>query len=170
MTEYSMRTVKTPLGVLWLVALDDALWGAEFEPRWEVLAKRLVKKGIEVGPGAVRKKESAILTRCAAAVAGYFRGDWSAISSVPLALEGSTFQLAVWRRVRKIRPGKTLSYGELAEAVGSPRAFRAMGAANAANPCVLFVPDHRVVSSSGDLRGYGAGVDQKAWLLAHEKS
>jgi methylated-DNA-[protein]-cysteine S-methyltransferase len=166
--QFSMRTVKTPVGTLWLIARGEEIWGAEFEGRWPQLVDRLAKKGVEVGPGAIRKKDRPVLVRAVKAIENYFAGDLMTIRAIPLSLEGSKMQVAVWGRVRKIRPGKTKSYGELAEAVGMPGAFRAIGAANAANPCVLFVPDHRVVSGDGGLRGYGSGVEKKAWLLTHE--
>lgn len=166
--DLSMTKVKTPLGPLWLVALGDALWAAELEPRWASLAHRLGKKGCEIDPGAVRRKDQPILDRAARAIRDYLSGDYFAPQRVPLALEGTRLQLAVWKRVRKIRPGRTLTYAELAAAVGMEGAFRAIGAANGANPCALFVPDHRIVGSNGGLAGYGAGVEAKAWLLAHE--
>jgi methylated-DNA-[protein]-cysteine S-methyltransferase len=166
--EIATARVKTPIGTLWLAAIGDRLWGAEFEPRWINLALRLAKRGFEVEPGTVRRKGSPILERGMRALTDYFAGDLSAPGKIPLALEGPEKRMEVWRRVRRVRPGSTVTYAALAESVGMPGAFRAIGAANGANPCALFVPCHRVVSSSGGLAGYGAGVDAKAWLLSHE--
>ncbi len=167
--KFSMAKVTTPIGRLWLVTQGESVWGAELEPRWIPLTLRLAKKGCAVEPGCVRRtKGSPTLALAAQAVTDYFAGDLQALEKVSLALEGSRTRLAVWRRVRRVRPGKTLTYRALAASVGMSGAFRAIGAANGANPCALFVPDHRIISSDGGLRGYGAGVEAKAWLLAHE--
>jgi O-6-methylguanine DNA methyltransferase len=166
--QLSATKIRTPVGLLWVVAINETIWGAELEPRWVTLALRLARKGWEIEPGAVRNRAQPILTRAAAALAKYFAGHLDALAKVPIALEGSELHRTVWKRVRKVRPGQTMTYAQLAEAVGKPGAFRAIGAANAANPCALFVPDHRIVASDGGLRGYGAGVDSKAWLLTHE--
>src|SRR6185436_14131737 len=110
------------------------------------------------------------LTRDAVArLERYFAGELAAIDDVAVALKGTAFQLSVWRELRKIPAGDFISYAELAERVGKPRAVRAVGQANAKNPVALVVPCHRVVSSDGALGGYAAGGDRKAWLLAHER-
>jgi O-6-methylguanine DNA methyltransferase len=70
--------------------------------------------------------------------------------------------------LQKIPFGRTISYADLAARAGSPRAFRAVARANATNPVSLFVPCHRVIGKSGDLRGYGWGPARKDWLLRHE--
>jgi methylated-DNA-[protein]-cysteine S-methyltransferase len=98
----------------------------------------------------------------------YFAGDLEAPTSVQLDLEGSPMQKRVWALLGKVRPGTTITYARLAERARHAGAFRAIGAANGANPCALFVPCHRVVSSSGALQGYGGGIEKKAWLLNHE--
>jgi O-6-methylguanine DNA methyltransferase len=99
----------------------------------------------------------------------YFAGELQAIDDVAVALKGTPFQLSVWRELRKIPAGDFVSYAELAERVGKPRAVRAVGQANAKNPIAIVVPCHRVVASDGALGGYSAGGDRKAWLLAHER-
>ncbi len=81
---------------------------------------------------------------------------------------GTAFQRRVWGALREIPPGRTRSYGQLAAAAGRPRAARAAGAANGANPVSLVVPCHRVVGADGRLTGYGGGLERKRWLLAHE--
>ena len=74
----------------------------------------------------------------------------------------------MWKELREIRAGSTISYGELAARVGAPGAARAVGTANATNPICLVIPCHRVVRAGGALGGYGFGVDRKRWLLGHE--
>jgi O-6-methylguanine DNA methyltransferase len=86
-----------------------------------------------------------------------------------LDLRGTEFQLAVWNALCAIPYGETISYAEQARRVGRPRAPRAVGAANGANPIAIIVPCHRVIGSSGSLTGYGGGLDRKTWLLDHER-
>ncbi|MGH0035867.1 MAG: methylated-DNA--[protein]-cysteine S-methyltransferase [Myxococcota bacterium] len=86
-----------------------------------------------------------------------------------LDVRGTAFQKAVYEEVAAIDYGQTRSYAEVARAIGRPRAVRAVGAANGANPLPLVVPCHRVVASSGHLQGYAGGLDLKARLLAMEQ-
>jgi len=88
--------------------------------------------------------------------------------TVPLDLRGTAFQREVWGRVLEIHYRGTRTYAEVAGAVGRPRAARAVGAANGANPIPILVPCHRLVGASGSLTGYGGGVALKRWLLALE--
>lgn len=87
---------------------------------------------------------------------------------LPLDLEGTPFQLAVWNALREIPYGETRSYGEIAQRIGRPGAARAVGAANHDNPVAIVVPCHRVIGSDGSLTGYAGGLDLKARLLAFE--
>ena len=87
---------------------------------------------------------------------------------VPLAPEGTPFQKNVWRHLCEIPYGKTISYGELAHRVGNPKASRAVGLANGANPIPIIIPCHRVIGSNGKLTGYGGGLSVKEKLLALE--
>jgi O-6-methylguanine DNA methyltransferase len=89
---------------------------------------------------------------------------------LPLDLRGTPFQLAVWRALLEIPYGETRAYADVARRVGRPRAVRAVGAANGANPVPLVVPCHRVIASDGGLGGYGGGLELKARLLAIEGS
>ena len=98
----------------------------------------------------------------------YFAGSRTEFD-LPLAPRGTPFQLAVWEELTRIRYGKTVSYGEVAAALGkSPLASRAVGLANGRNPISIIVPCHRVIGADGSLTGYGWGVDRKEWLLRHE--
>jgi methylated-DNA-[protein]-cysteine S-methyltransferase len=98
----------------------------------------------------------------------YFEGNLTAIDHVPTTANGTAFQQRVWKELRTIPAGTTVSYGELARRIGSPEACRAVGLANGANPIGIIVPCHRVIGSSGKLTGYGGGIERKRWLLAHE--
>jgi methylated-DNA-[protein]-cysteine S-methyltransferase len=100
----------------------------------------------------------------------YVAGDLAALDTIPVETGGTPFQRAVWAALRRIPPGTTCSYAELARAVGAPAAVRAVGAANGANPIAIVIPCHRVVRSDGTLGGYGGGLERKRWLLEHEKA
>jgi O-6-methylguanine DNA methyltransferase len=89
---------------------------------------------------------------------------------LPLDLRGTDFQRAVWSELVRIPYGETRSYAQVARALGRPRAVRAVGTANGANPIPLVVPCHRVIASGGGLGGYGGGLDLKRRLLAMEQS
>lgn len=86
-----------------------------------------------------------------------------------LAPQGTPFQLRVWDELRKIPYGETISYGELARRIGNPKASRAVGLANGANPIAIVIPCHRVIGSDGRLVGFGGGLGMKETLLAFER-
>jgi methylated-DNA-[protein]-cysteine S-methyltransferase len=97
----------------------------------------------------------------------YFQGRLVRFT-VPLDLQGTAFQSEVWGRVLEIPYGCTRTYSEVARAIGRPLSARAVGAANGANPVPILVPCHRLVGASGDLTGYGGGIELKPWLLRLE--
>lgn len=98
----------------------------------------------------------------------YDAGEQDAFGGLELHVEGTDFQRSVWEQLCQIPWGETRTYGEIAEAVGHPKAARAVGMANNANPHAIAVPCHRVVGSGGRLVGYASGLDHKRALLAHE--
>lgn len=89
---------------------------------------------------------------------------------LPLSPDGTPFQLSVWRELKRIPYGEVISYGELARRIGKPKASRAVGAANGANPIPIVVPCHRVIGSNGSLTGFGGGLPIKEKLLALERA
>jgi methylated-DNA-[protein]-cysteine S-methyltransferase len=99
----------------------------------------------------------------------YLRGDLAALDAVVTDAAGTPFQHRVWRALREIPIGETISYAELARRIGAPTAVRAVARANALNPISLVVPCHRVIGSDGALRGYAGGLERKRWLLEHER-
>lgn len=104
------------------------------------------------------------------AIARYFTGDLGAIDALPVQATGTPFQQQVWRALREIPCGTTISYADLATRIGRPSAVRAVGLANGANPVGVVVPCHRVIGSDGSLTGYGGGIERKRWLLRHERA
>jgi methylated-DNA-[protein]-cysteine S-methyltransferase len=99
----------------------------------------------------------------------YFAGERREFS-FPLDLRGTDFQLACWRALLEIPYGQTRSYRDIAESIGHPHAFRAVGMSNNRNPVAIVVPCHRVIASSGSLCGYGGGLDIKRKLLDLEQA
>jgi methylated-DNA-[protein]-cysteine S-methyltransferase len=102
------------------------------------------------------------------AMDAYFAGELTAIDLLPVQTAGTPFQREVWRELRRIACGTTISYAQLAERIGRPAAVRAVGLANGSNPIGVVVPCHRVIGSNGSLTGYGGGLERKRWLLEHE--
>ena len=142
-------TYKTPICNLRLVASSNALLRADWV------------EAEETGDG------NEILRETAGQLDEYFAGK-RRVFDLPLAPEGTEFQLDVWQALRKIGYGQTLSYGEQAAQIGRPKAVRAVGAANGRNPISIIVPCHRVIGKSGKLTGYAGGLKVKGFLLAHE--
>ena len=97
----------------------------------------------------------------------YFAGERKEFD-LPLRLNGTEFQVQVLEELLKIPYGETTSYGDIAKRIGRPNAMRAVGAANGRNPIPIIVPCHRVIGSSGDLTGFGGGLDTKEALLRLE--
>ena len=107
------------------------------------------------------------LAQAAAELARYWQ-DGQFAFGVPLDLQGTPFQRAVWQALCSIPRGRTCSYAEIAARAGAPKAVRAVGAACGANPVAIVVPCHRVIGRDGRLTGYAGGLPRKAALLAHE--
>jgi methylated-DNA-[protein]-cysteine S-methyltransferase len=100
-------------------------------------------------------------------VSEYFLGT-RRLFDIPITLRGTDFQHLVWQQLLSIPFGLTVSYQEIANRIGNPRAVRAVGAANGKNPISIIVPCHRVIGRDGSLTGYGGGLWRKEWLLKHE--
>jgi methylated-DNA-[protein]-cysteine S-methyltransferase len=159
--------LATPIGVLVLLQdADGALrvldWADHDERMHRLLRLHYGDGGFAIVDGAPGASPAV------RALERYFAGDLGALDALSVATGGSPFQRGVWRALRDVPPGTTVSYAELARRVGRPTAFRAVGLANGANPIGVVVPCHRVVGSDGSLTGYGGGVERKRWLLAHE--
>ncbi len=116
-----------------------------------------------------RNARSPLLKEALRQLEAYFAGELRDFT-LELAPEGTPFQLAVWRRLQEIPYGATISYGELARRVGNPKASRAVGLANGANPIPIVIPCHRVIGASGKLTGYGGGLPIKRTLLDIESA
>src|SRR5262245_19772043 len=145
--------VQSPLGTILLTALDDAL-----------LSVRFVDNSTTLHSG---HRTAATLALAWRELDAYFAGELGEFT-VRLAQRKSPFQLRVLDAVRGIPFGETRTYSEIANSIGTPRAVRAVGGANATNPWPIIVPCHRVVGMNGALTGYAGGLERKQWLLRHE--
>jgi methylated-DNA-[protein]-cysteine S-methyltransferase len=114
-----------------------------------------------------RNEANRVLLEAANELRAYFAGKLR-IFRIPLNMQGTDFQKSVWSQLRKIPYGETRSYSQIAEAIGRPKAVRAVGTANGSNPVAIIVPCHRVIGSSGKLTGYGGGLPLKKRLLELE--
>jgi methylated-DNA-[protein]-cysteine S-methyltransferase len=149
--------IESPLGPL-LLAADEA-----------GLREILFVNGRQPAqPKASWRNDRAPLNEAIGQLRAYFAGELEKFD-LPLAPEGTPFQLGVWRRLCDIPYGETISYGELAGRIGNPKASRAVGLANGANPISIVIPCHRVIGSNGKLTGYGGGLPLKEKLLALER-
>ncbi len=110
---------------------------------------------------------NALVRKAVAQLQGYFAGRRT-VFDLPLHAGGTRFQRAVWRALCAVPYGSTASYGDIAVAIGSPRAARAVGLANGQNPIAILVPCHRIIGSSGTLTGFAGGIAAKRHLLALE--
>jgi methylated-DNA-[protein]-cysteine S-methyltransferase len=128
-------------------------------------------RAIEFDPGPVsegqRNDRNPLLTEAVRQLRAYFAGALREFR-LPLDMQGTEFQKRVWGQVAAIPYGETRSYLQIATAIGSPRAVRAVGAANGANPVPIVVPCHRVIGAKGKLVGYGGGLAMKKRLLELE--
>jgi methylated-DNA-[protein]-cysteine S-methyltransferase len=152
----SYTTMKSPIGPLHLVGDEGGL--------------RLVHFATGRRPKSPQRdwiEDKAPFKETIRQLNAYFEGKLQEFD-VPLVLDGTAFQLLVWRNLRKIPYGETVSYGQLARRIGSPDAARAVGLANGSNPIPIIIPCHRVIGSNGDLTGFGGGLPVKKKLLALE--
>ncbi len=155
-------TVTTPFGPMSLIGTEECLHVASFNADLDELRDRLAPS---LRRQPIRRGE----TSAATALRNYFAGDIDALDEVDVSQPGGPFHTRVWAAMRKVTPGTTVSYAELAARAGEPRAMRAAGSACARNAICLFVPCHRIVRSDGGLGGYYYGLATKERLLEHER-
>lgn len=153
---------KTPVGTLQLLADGDLLLAANFS-HLKALKESLQARGNSQEIKSV--KRISVITDL---LENYFDGELNALNGIKTSQPGGPFSQAAWKAMRKIAPGKVLSYSDLAARAGSPEAVRAAGSACAKNAIVLVVPCHRIVKTGGALGNYAYGVKMKEWFLRHE--
>jgi methylated-DNA-[protein]-cysteine S-methyltransferase len=155
--------MASPVGRLSLAVSSGRLIALCFEGHWQkrhaALKQHFGDATFVSSPDPAR-----VVTR----LKRYFDGDLGVLAGIETESWGTPFQESVWRQLRLIPVGETRSYSELAIAIGTPAAVRAVGAANGANPVGIVVPCHRVIGSDGKLTGFAGGLPRKKWLLDHE--
>jgi methylated-DNA-[protein]-cysteine S-methyltransferase len=158
----SRSTLKTPIGTLFLISHEHMLLASGFS-NFKELSKQL-----EVEDQVRESKEVKRIPIVSDLIEDYLQGDLKALDGISVRQPGERFSQSAWKAMRKVSPGKTISYGELAKKAGSPDAVRAAGSACARNLIALVVPCHRIVKTGGALGNYAYGLDVKEWLLRHE--
>ena len=159
------RIYESPCGSLLLGSYDDMLclcdWLAEkHHGRVRRRLERLLNAAFE-------EEASPVTGEAARQLDEYFAGRRRAFD-MPLLLAGTDFQVKVWNELLNIPFGETISYGDLAQRIGMPKAVRAVANANGANPLSVFIPCHRVIGGDRSLTGYGGGIEVKRRLLELE--
>jgi methylated-DNA-[protein]-cysteine S-methyltransferase len=149
-------TMDSPLGELLLLGDNGVLHGLHMQAG---------RHPIRIQASWIRDDEAFADVRTQ--LEEYFGGTRESFD-VQMHMGGTAFQRTVWHELTQIPYGETISYGELARRVGSPRAVRAVGLANGRNPLAIIVPCHRVIGANGKLVGYGGGLDNKRRLLELE--
>lgn len=156
--KYTYKKMKSPVGELTLIAskkgLAAILWENDDPSRVRATAD-------------LKDIKSPILVKTQTQLKEYFDGLRTSFS-IPLDPLGTEFQIKVWKELKKIKFGETISYLELAKRIGNPNASRAVGGANGKNPLSIIVPCHRVIGSNGKLTGFAGGLNGKLKLLELE--
>jgi methylated-DNA-[protein]-cysteine S-methyltransferase len=155
---YYFKIMQSPIGPLTLVASDKGLAGI----LWEI------ERSGRVNLSPLKEDlNHPLLLQTESQLKEYFSGKRTSFK-LPLDFKGTAFQKAVWEYLVRIPFGQTRSYGDVAKALGRPKAVRAVGAANGRNPISIIAGCHRVIGANGTLTGYAGGLDVKSFLLSHE--
>ena len=145
-------TYETVLGSVTFIEEDGALLSISMQE---------TDRGIE--------QETPLIKDALLQLSEYLRGERKKFD-IPFRMRGTEFQIQVWKVLQNIPYGETRSYKQIAEAIGNPKAVRAIGMANNRNPLLIVIPCHRVIGKDGSLVGYGEGIEMKEFLLRLEKS
>jgi AraC family transcriptional regulator of adaptative response/methylated-DNA-[protein]-cysteine methyltransferase len=152
-------TFDSPLGTMLIAATSKGICRLTFDDSVESLQRLFPKATIVEDNGGLKELVGGALSAIERPLAA---------PDLPIDVAGTAFQEAVWRELRKIPAGETRSYADIAAAIGSPKAVRAVGSANGDNHVCVLIPCHRVIRSDGTLGGYGGGIERKKKLLAAE--
>ena len=160
----TLDRIDTPTGEALLITDEEGAVRALDFAGYEDRMMRLLRR--HWGGAALVEGRAPAAVRTA--VEAYFKGDAAALDGLRVRTNGTEFQRSVWAALRAIPHGETRTYGQLAAAIGKPKAVRAAGLANGQNPVAVIVPCHRVIGANGTLTGYAGGIERKRWLLEHE--
>lgn len=169
MRQEASQTIKTPCGDFFLAASDKGLTIACFAEFRALFKDQLSSSSYGSSTSPNKSGAQEIINKAAKKISRYFKGDFQELATISLDPVGTPFQRKVWKVLCNIKPGKVLTYGEIATKIGSPGAARAVGLACRHNPLWLAIPCHRAVGKSGKLTGYRGGLEHKEFLLRHEQ-
>ena len=156
-------STSSPIGTIWVASDKAGVCLVSFKGTDREFLKELSRAGFQQAR-ADREFNRGILKE----IDAYFAGKLTRFSS-PLHVQGSSFDMQVWHVLQRIPLGETRSYEDIAQAIGNPRACRAVGGANGRNPIPLLIPCHRVIRKDGGLGGFACGTEIKQWLLRFEQ-
>jgi len=149
----NLHHYKSLLGVIEIEATDKAITGLRL---------------LNHNPATWQTSANPLIMETCTQLDEYFAGKRRTFE-LPLSPEGTPFQQTVWKRLQEIPYGQTISYAQLAKAVGNPKACRAVGSANGKNPIPILIPCHRVIASDGGIGGFASGLEHKIQLLNLER-
>lgn len=156
-------SIDSPIGTVFIASTSKGICAISLAVSEKTFLSEIIEYGIP-------ERDDKRFTELRKDLKDYFRGKKVDFSKHRLDISsGTEFQKKVWRKLLEIPYGETRGYKWLAEAVGSPKGFRAVGGANGRNPIPIIIPCHRVINSDGSLGGYSGGVWIKEWLLKLEK-
>ena len=177
MSTLAIESIQTPVGDIQIHCSNAGV--KQLKIRWNLNSGQFGQRGENrksaaaqnSGKPANKKQTPAtkIASQAKRELQEYFAGRRRDFS-VPLDMDGTDFQKKVWQALSEIPYGEVRSYGQIARRVGNPKASRAVGTANGANPVAIIVPCHRVIAGDGSLGGFGGGLANKTYLLTLEKS
>lgn len=163
----SAEIIETPIGNMQAIASARGLCALEFvtPSRQQLLMARLSRW---FSTERIEWQSHSVINDAKRWLQSYFNGQFNELFELAVDLRGTPFELLVWKALRHITIGRTISYSELATLVGNPKGSRAVGGASRRNPMSIIIPCHRVIGVGGHLTGYGGGVGQKQYLIEHE--
>ncbi len=163
MTKIKSAVYPSPIGDIQILVEGERLIFLDFADNTDRIEKLMHKRY-----GIFEMMDSENPAMMSDRLERYFNGDWSAFDGLDVDTGGTDFQQSVWKGLRAIPTGQSISYDQLARDIGNPNAIRAAASANANNPVSIVIPCHRVIGKNGAMRGYAGGIERKVWLLRHE--
>jgi methylated-DNA-[protein]-cysteine S-methyltransferase len=164
MTELLIDKIDSAMGKILLASDGEKLCALDFEEYESRMIKLLEKRY-----GTIHFVDKSNPQGFSDLLRAYLAEDFNSLDHIPVHTGGTPFQQQVWLALRSIPPGTVVTYGALAETIGRPTAYRAVGMANSLNPVAIVLPCHRVIGVNDKLTGYAGGLERKQWLLQHEK-
>ena len=162
------KVMSSPTGPLLILTSEKGICCVEFQsPKRQTMLQQRLNKWYSAPK--LMDGENEIIRLTIDWLDEYFGGNFAGLKTPPLDLRGTDFELRTWEELLKIPFGQTVTYGQLAGRIGKPKGARAVGGCVGRNPVAIIIPCHRVIGSDGSLTGFGGGLENKKWLLEHER-